>query len=244
MDIYEFFAEIYDEIIPESFYLGYATFIDEIIRINNIARHKVLDIGCGTGRMLSHLDFLKKTGVDLSINMLERAKKRLDSSFNGIQANMLSIPSNDLFDLIICTNDSINYLQSIDEIQIFFTKIFCLLKENGCFIFDINTMAFYERMKDKTIIKEFKFNDRVLYWKDIFREDSNIIELTLYSCMDENDNLFSRKQEIHRQYRFNECDVLEMVRKQINPSNIEIYGRCFKKTSDHTDNKIYIVIFK
>lgn len=63
---------------------------------------RVLDVGCGTGRMLSYFSGVEKYGIDISIDMAEMSRKK------GIEAcmgNVEDLPYKDAsMDLVICTD--------------------------------------------------------------------------------------------------------------------------------------------
>ncbi|MEA3304182.1 MAG: class I SAM-dependent methyltransferase [Patescibacteria group bacterium] len=62
-------------------------------------RDKILDLGCGTGRLFDFLEskgcvYQQYTGVDLSKNMLQQAQKHYPKN-RYVQGSMLSIPVTD-----------------------------------------------------------------------------------------------------------------------------------------------------
>ncbi|OGS06550.1 MAG: hypothetical protein A3J70_15775 [Elusimicrobia bacterium RIFCSPHIGHO2_02_FULL_61_10] len=64
---------------------------------------RVLDVGCGAGNMLEHVD-ARRTGIDLSETMIERARAKLG---NGVElkkmsADTLDFPDN-TFDKVMCS---------------------------------------------------------------------------------------------------------------------------------------------
>lgn len=67
----------------------------------------VLDIGCATGGLVSvlseHLRRFRYTGVDISENMINRAReKHPDHRFHVIEEADLSVLAGDVYDLVIC----------------------------------------------------------------------------------------------------------------------------------------------
>lgn len=63
---------------------------------------KILDVGCGTGRLLSYFDDVKKYGIDISIDMAKMSKEK------GIEACMGNVENlpylDEFFDMVICTD--------------------------------------------------------------------------------------------------------------------------------------------
>jgi ubiquinone/menaquinone biosynthesis C-methylase UbiE len=78
----------------------------------------VLEIGCGTGDLLAHLNVRKKVGVDFSRNMILIAKKKYpDINFMVMEAENLHFEEK--FDYVILSN-LIGYLEDIQKV---FTEV-------------------------------------------------------------------------------------------------------------------------
>jgi ubiquinone/menaquinone biosynthesis C-methylase UbiE len=102
--------------IYESTYNGkhagklYRSVID---KVNNFNCKKVLDVGCGTGTILSLLsknNAINLSGVDLSEEMLSVAKQKLDDKIELKIGDSEQLPwENNIFDAIICTDSFHHY---------------------------------------------------------------------------------------------------------------------------------------
>jgi len=81
--------------------------------VNNFNFKKVLDVGCGTGIILSLLsknESISLSGVDLSENMLKIAKQKLDDRVELKIGDSEQLPwKNNTFDAIICTDSFHHY---------------------------------------------------------------------------------------------------------------------------------------
>ena len=72
----------------------------------------ILDLGCGTGEILARLGSLvdpSSYGVDLSSDMIAIARAK-DTRATFIVGNMLEHTAGDLFDIVLSTQDALNYL--------------------------------------------------------------------------------------------------------------------------------------
>ena len=69
----------------------------------------LLELACGTGKYISHLERWDCTGVDLCFESLEHAKKNAPSAFL-LHANMKQTGLDRKFDVIICLFGGISYL--------------------------------------------------------------------------------------------------------------------------------------
>jgi SAM-dependent methyltransferase len=88
-------AERYDELRPadEAWQLA----VDALVREGDLAGKRVLDVGCGTGRLCAALEALgaRTAGVDASAEMLAVARSRLPEGTALEQARAESLPFGD-----------------------------------------------------------------------------------------------------------------------------------------------------
>ena len=104
--------------------------------IGNVKDKTVLDLGCGTGgnaKKLIELGAKKVLGIDLSLKMIEVAKK--DNYSDNIEYQVMSMNNidkiNEKFDLVI-SSLAIHYIEDYDGLC---KKVFNLLNDGGEFIF-------------------------------------------------------------------------------------------------------------
>lgn len=106
--------------------------------LKDIKFDSLLDIGCGSGDFLYTLDSInicsRLLGIDKSDLMVEATKKReLDAK------NIELKDINEKFDIAVATFDMVNYLKK-DELNNFFRDLNKVIKKDGYFIFDVNTL--------------------------------------------------------------------------------------------------------
>jgi len=87
-----------DTYYEDFFYENYRTFIEKSFKDKNLEVSSVLDLGCGTGRLLSILNYKYRVGIDRSKEMLDKCK---DKNVKLIQGDMINFQSKDKFDLIL-----------------------------------------------------------------------------------------------------------------------------------------------
>jgi SAM-dependent methyltransferase len=116
-----------------------------------IERHKpdtttVLEIACGTGTIMRLLSAsYDVTGLDSSRPMLAIARKKLPH-VRFFRQDMTSFRIARRFDAIICVFDSINHLLRFADWRKVFRRVAWHLKDDGVFIFDINTLGKLRRL--------------------------------------------------------------------------------------------------
>jgi len=136
--IYDTFAPFYDQAMND--YSWCEHFLHTMIESKLTNRTSVLELGCGTGRILQLVSryFTHSAGIDINPSMMEYAKKRLPTS-KFYHQDMRSFNLSASYDLILCLFDSINHLTSFDYWQQTFSRIKEHLAPGGVCIFDMNT---------------------------------------------------------------------------------------------------------
>ena len=144
--IYERLSTVYD-FDWGKWPLQYVALIQEMLQRLGISRAKILDLACGTGTLAIELAKHEHLvlGVDISPKMIQVAKSKIDdlSNVSFQVCDMLDFTTDDKFDCVTCTFDSINYLQNINQLQMVIEKVGRSLRMGGFFIFDCNTDELY-----------------------------------------------------------------------------------------------------
>lgn len=115
--------------------------ISEVAFVINPNANNILDLGCGAGnytlKILSKIPGLNCTLVDLSINMLNKAKERIAKETSGkveiIQEDFrkLQLPQNH-FDIVVSAT-ALHHLREEEEWKLVFNKVCNSLKKGGSF---------------------------------------------------------------------------------------------------------------
>jgi SAM-dependent methyltransferase len=108
-------ARYYDVVYADKPYGHEARFVDSLLREAGVARGRLLDVACGTGRHAAEFASFGwgVTGVDLSEELLELARVNAPTaSFLGQDMRELDVPG-EPFDAVTCLFDAIGY--AIDD---------------------------------------------------------------------------------------------------------------------------------
>jgi len=140
---------------------------------------KILELGCGTGRILKFLNdngFTKLYGIDISSKMIEICRKSLPNSIVLLQHDFrtrLPFESN-FFDLILFVG---NTLANVDRLNLVFKEVHRVLKNNGDIIVgclnaehmtDKIVKNYYGKLPKPVEFKKFDEKSKTVYIGKIF----------------------------------------------------------------------------
>jgi ubiquinone/menaquinone biosynthesis C-methylase UbiE len=76
-----------------------------LIRLADVQpRDRLLEVGCGAGHVLQQFPQTRRTGIDLSANMLRRARARLNHTVSLLRGSADRLPcASGAFDVVLCT---------------------------------------------------------------------------------------------------------------------------------------------
>lgn len=242
MECYGKFAKIYDELINcDIDYKAWADFILDICAAESVSFEDYLDIACGTGNMAVQIgkSFKETWLVDISEEMLSEAESKLRNQ--GIKAKFIrqditNLKLNKKFDLVTCCLDSTNYILNEKDLLRYFSNVREHLKEEGLFIFDINS---YYKLKTIMGNNLYSYDDeKVTYiWENSFNNE--ITEMYLTFFVKEGD-VYRRFDEQHKERAYEEKTIAEILER----SGLQILhkfdGYENKKPEENTERIVYV----
>lgn len=142
-DNYEVFARVYDrymEHVPYGEWAGYLRRSHR--RLTGSDASAVLDLACGTGRLLEHFPAkMRREGLDRSGAMLDRAREILpDVRFYRSRLERMPL-RNRSRPFLVCTHDSLNYLTNPEDLQRHFREVERILTPGGLYSADIVSLS-------------------------------------------------------------------------------------------------------
>lgn len=195
---YSSFANVYDELTFNVDYKKRADYIMSILKANGIENGLLLDLACGTGSL--SVEFAKSgfdvIATDCSADMLMQAQNKAFDEGVNIMFLCQKMQETDLYGTvraIVCSLDSINHLENIDEVRKTFSVLKNFIDDGGVMIFDVNTLY-----KHRCILENntFVYDERNVYcvWQNRLLEDNRTISINL--------DFFVKTEDVYR--RFNE----------------------------------------
>jgi dTDP-3-amino-3,6-dideoxy-alpha-D-glucopyranose N,N-dimethyltransferase/dTDP-3-amino-3,4,6-trideoxy-alpha-D-glucopyranose N,N-dimethyltransferase/N-methyltransferase len=132
-------AHLYDLIYEASGkdYKAESAQLHELIQARNPNATSLLDVACGTGVHLAHLQrWYDVAGVDLDRAMLAEARRRLSPDVPLVEADMRYFALSRRFDAVICLFSSVGYMSSVDELRAAVTAMAGHLAPGGVLVID------------------------------------------------------------------------------------------------------------
>ena len=173
---YNYFAKVYDDLTENVDYKVRSDYISDLFAdcgVKNGA--SLLDLACGTGSFSKHFadKGFEVTGIDLSPEMLEIASFKTQGKVLLLNAEMQNFVLQSPVDACICCLDSVNHLESIDDVKKTFENVYNSLKEKGIFIFDVNTVYKHNFiLADNTFV--FDEENYFLSWDNELEDDNRV----------------------------------------------------------------------
>jgi SAM-dependent methyltransferase len=185
---------------------------------------RLLDVGCGTGK--SFIWMLARgwevLGVDVSPAMIERAQAKATGATLAL-ADMRELGRLGEFDLVWALDDAVNYLESIEELEMTCRGFAANVAPSGLVVFDTNTLLTYRTFFSEGQVVE--AGDTTFLWDglgDGAAEPGCVAEaeFTVVAAGGE------RRLARHRQQHFSEADVRHCL-AQADLELVAVYGHHF-----------------
>ena len=215
-EAYRGFAAIYDDLMYDVDYREVACFIGGF-RSEGF-RH-LLDVGCGTGTILSMMspEAASAAGLDISPEMADAARAKNPEAFI-VTGDMRSpdsytgLPDYGRYDMVISLFDCLNYLPDMEDLEKTFRNIFDAMAPGGTFVFDMNT-----EYKLSTVLGDdfyYDLGDSECYvWQNEYDPETRCCQFDLTFFAREEDGRYRRMDELHREYAYPAEDVAAALRK-------------------------------
>ena len=215
MAAYSAFAEIYDALMDDVDYTGWADYYLSLVRRAEVVPAQLCDCACGTGALsvpfASH--GIRVTGVDLSGEMLRMAQRRARQA--GVQVmfvqqdmRMLRLPRP--VDAMVCGCDGVNYLLDDDALRAFFKSAHAAIRPGGALAFDVSSAWKLEHVLGNSFFGEER-DDIAYLWSNAFDPDGRTVTMDLTFFVRETDGRYRRFSEVHTQKAHDAGHLTELL---------------------------------
>lgn len=245
MSSYNFFATLYDALTENVDYEVRSDYISDFFIAENILSGTIIDLACGTGSMSKCFadKGYKVIGVDMSPQMLSVADSKLSSvkaQYSLINAKMQDYVASEKADAVVCLLDSINHLTDPMDVEQTFKNVFDSLKNNGLFIFDVNTVYKHQNVLfNNTFV--FDEDEYYLVWDNEQVSDREVRILLDFFAF--NGESYDRYSEEFNEYAY----TVEELTKMINSAgfnDVMIFDELTHSEPKEDSERIYFVCKK
>lgn len=197
----EVFAEVYSKRWA-NFAVLVAPMLKTYYEKTAVAAHNksMLDLCCGSGQLCNH--FLQHgylvEGVDRSVHMLEHAKKMNKEYIKKgvakfVAGDVSHFKTDSEFGLVVSTYDSLNHLDSIEQISGCFTSVYRALISGGSFLFDLNTRVGLQRWTGMDVQED---DEITLIRRSIYQQGMEKAYTQISGFIERANNLYERFNEV------------------------------------------------
>ncbi|GAA6237776.1 class I SAM-dependent DNA methyltransferase [Apilactobacillus micheneri] len=242
--IYQEFAELYDELFDPTMYDKWLDFVEH----NANADDDILDVACGTGRLISLLRNKKYnvSGLDMSSDMLTIADdnlRRNNQTANLIQGDMLDLSSFPNYEVITCFDDSLCYLKNLQELKIAFENAYNHLNNKGKYLFDVITPYQTDQIYPGYM---YNFHDetRAFMWTTYIGDEEHSVDhdLSFFNYNEELD-AYDEFSELHHERTYNLEDYISSL-ESVGFSKVNVFSNFGKNKIDENTTRWFFICEK
>lgn len=214
MSGYGVFAGVYDLLTENIPYDEIAEYYHgKILRFRTGEGNFLLDAGCGTGKLTARMAALgyDVIGADASPDMLCIAQSKPHEGVSYICQSMTELELYGQADVIISTLDSVNHLESKEQIGEFFRRAALNLRCGGLLLFDVNTIYKHREILSDNI---FIYDVEGVYcvWQNSFSESDNGVDIELDIFSEREDGAYERDFESFREIALSAEEISDMLK--------------------------------
>ena len=207
------FARVYDEFMDQTPYDEWLLNILNVFKEYKIKKAaQVLDLGCGTGKMSRRLarEGYQVTAVDNSMDMLEIAASEEEDHILYVLQDMVSLELPQQVDAAVSICDCMNYILEEDDLKEAFRRVKRFLKEDGVFIFDMNSHYKYKEILACNTFAEDR-EDASFIWDNFYDEEDRINEYQLSLFIQNEEGTYNKYEELHLQKAYEEGEITRLL---------------------------------
>ena len=213
--MYQAFAELYDELMNDVDYEGWADHYTRLLSIYGVREGKICECACGTGGLTIPLfrRGFQVTGADVSQEMLWQAaqkSRKQGASIPFVRQDMRALNLHRPMDAVLATCDGVTYLLTEEDLLSFFRAAYRSVRAGGAFVFDVSTP---HKLKDILCSGLFgEDREEITYiWQNTWHEKRQTVELDLTFFVREEDGKYRRIDERQHQRAWDQQTLKETL---------------------------------
>ncbi len=245
---YAYLARIYDHLMEDVNYENWINYIEHFLgKKEGDMKNQILELACGTGNISIPMGRkgYEITAIDRSVDMLSQAQQKandLDLNIQFYQQDMLNLQLQERYNTILCLCDGVNYILDLEDLRIFFLKVYSLLREGGVFIFDISTYYKLKEILGGNTYGEDLGNITYL-WENYFSPEEEKVEMDLTFFQENKHGLYEKHKEFHIQKAYRHQELCSLLKK-IGFSTVDMYHELSFNPPKEDSHRIFFVCRK
>lgn len=245
--MYKRFADVYDQLVQDIPYSKWADYLESAFLKFNQKPGLILELGCGTGNMTLELSKrgYEMIGLDISAEMLSKAYEKTLASGREIlfiNQDMRNFELHGPVDAVICLLDSLNYMESTEEVKQVFKLVNKYLNPGGLFIFDLNSPYKISKILGNEIF--FDLSENITWiWTNTYDRKKRKVTFDLTFFVKNNEGLYERFDETHQETAF----TTEEIKQALDQAGLQlagVYGDLSFEPPDDREERIFYIAHK
>ena len=213
--MYQAFAELYDELMNDVDYEGWADYYVRLLSIYGVRGGKICECACGTGALTIPLfrRGYQMTGVDASQEMLWQAAQKTRKqgiAIPYVRQDMRALNLHRPMDAVLATCDGVNYLLTEEDLKSFFRAAYRAVRPGGAFLFDVSTPHKLKDVLCQGLLGEDR-EDITYLWQNTWHEKRQTVELDLTFFVRDGDGRYRRIDERQHQRAWDQQTLKEAL---------------------------------
>ena len=213
--MYQAFAELYDELMNDVDYEGWADYYVRLLSIYGVRGVKICECACGTGSLTIPLyrRGFQMTGVDVSQEMLWQAAQKTRKqgiAIPYVRQDMRALNLHRPMDAVLATCDGVNYLLTEEDLLAFFRAAYRAVRPGGAFLFDVSTPYKLQHILCGGLLGEDR-EDITYLWQNTWHEKRKTVELDLTFFVRDGDGKYRRIDERQHQRAWDQQTLKETL---------------------------------
>ncbi|MHC1786736.1 MAG: class I SAM-dependent methyltransferase [Christensenellales bacterium] len=245
--MYQDFARVYDSLMADVDYRGWAEHYLRLLQLAGIADGaRVTECACGTGNLTVFLArHYQVTGLDLSQEMLSIAAGKLRAqglALPLIRQDMQHLQVHRPQDAVLCTCDGVNYLTGDQGLARFFDAAYRALRPGGALVFDVSSLYKLSRvLGDRTLCATEGPHHYI--WYNCWQERESILAMQLHFYIRAADGSFDYFCEDQRQRAFSQEELL-LALQTAGFQGIRVFGGLSLRAPDEKDERLHLLALR
>ena len=228
MEAYSGFAGIYDLLMDDFDYPGWADYYLKMLSDAGVSPRTICDCACGTGSM--SIEFAKRgidvTGADISAEMLRYAADKARAAGRQIRfvcQDMCVLRLMRPVDALVCACDGVNYLLTDKRVAAFFRAAHDAIRPGGAIAFDISSAHKLRDVLGESFFAEER-DEAAYIWQN--SRSGDVVNMDITFFIRDHGDLYRRVTENHRQ-RIQQIDRICELLSAAGFGSIRVFGdRC------------------